>query len=101
MFSLIPTAYAAGKAAGQSNMIEQLLPLILIIVVFYVFLILPQQKQKKKHKEFIESLKRGDKIITSSGIYGTIVKVGEKDLTIEVSDGVNVKITKSSVAARQ
>jgi len=101
MFSFVPQAYAAAKAAGQPSMIAQLVPLILIIVVFYVFLILPQQKQKKKHREFIESLKRGDKIITSSGIYGTIVKVGEKDFTIEIADGVQIKITKSSVAARQ
>jgi len=101
MVSLIPTAYAAGGAAQQPSVLAQIVPLILIIAVFYVFLILPQQKQKKKHKEFIESLKRGDKIITTSGIYGTIVKVGERDFTIEIADGVQIKITKNSVAARQ
>ncbi len=101
MLSLIQTAYAAGGAAQQPSVLAQIVPLILIIAVFYVFLILPQQKQKKKHKEFIESLKRGDKIITTSGIYGTIVKVGEKDFTIEIADGVQIKITKNSVAARQ
>ncbi len=101
MLSLIPTAYAAGGAAQQPSVLAQIVPLILIIAVFYVFLILPQQKQKKKHKEFIESLKRGDKIITTSGIYGTIVKVGERDFTIEIADGVQIKITKNSVAARQ
>ncbi len=101
MFSLVPAAYAAAETARHPSMIAQFVPLILIIVVFYVFLILPQQKQRKKHKEFVESLKRGDKIITSSGIYGTIVKVGEKDFTIEIADGVQIKITKSSVAARQ
>ncbi len=100
MFSLIPNAYAAG-AAQQPSLLAQIVPLVLIVVVFYVFLILPQQKQKKKHREFIESLKRGDKIITSSGIYGTIVKVGENDFTIEIADGVQIKITKNSVVAKQ
>ncbi len=99
MFSFVNVAYAA--QTQQPSMIAQLVPLVLIIVVFYVFLILPQQKQRKKHQEFINSLKRGDKIITSSGIYGTIVKVGEKDFTIEIADGVQIKITKSSVVAKQ
>ncbi|WP_035588371.1 preprotein translocase subunit YajC [Hippea jasoniae] len=100
MFDLIPAAYAAGSP-HQPGMIAQIVPLLLIIVVFYVFLILPQQKQRKKHKEFIESLKRGDKIITSSGIYGTIVKVNEDNFVIEIADGVNIKISKNSVMSKQ
>ncbi|WP_022670260.1 preprotein translocase subunit YajC [Hippea alviniae] len=100
MLSFVNVAYAAAQTEHPS-MIAQLVPLILIVVVFYVFLILPQQKQRKKHQEFINSLKRGDKIITSSGIYGTIVKVGDNDFTIEIADGVQIKVTKSSVAAKQ
>ncbi|AEA33742.1 preprotein translocase subunit YajC [Hippea maritima] len=100
MFSLVPEAFAAGSAA-QPSMWAQIIPLILIVVVFYVFLILPQQKQRKKHQEFINSLKRGDKIITSSGIYGTITKVNEDNFVIEIADGVQIKISKNSVVSKQ
>ncbi len=99
MFPLVENAYAAG-GAGQPGMLAQIIPLVLIIVVFYLFLILPQQKQRKKHKEFIESLKRGDKVITSSGIYGTITKVNENDFVIEIADGVNIKIIKDNIVSK-
>ncbi len=99
MFSLIPSAYAA-SGAGQPSMVAQIIPLALIVVVFYLFLILPQQKQKKKHKEFISSLKRGDKVITTSGIYGTIVKVNERDLVLEIADNVHIKIIKDNVISK-
>ncbi len=99
MFSFVSNAYAAG-GGSQPGMIAQVIPLVLIIVVFYFFLILPQQKQRKKHREFIESLKRGDKIITSSGIYGTITKVNERDLVVEIAEGVNIKLLKDNVVSK-
>ncbi len=99
MFSLVTNAYAAG-GASQPGMIAQMIPLVLIIVVFYLFLILPQQKQRKKHKEFIESLKRGDKVITSSGIYGTITKVNDREFVLEISEGVNIKILKDNIVSK-
>jgi preprotein translocase subunit YajC len=99
MFPLVTNAYAAG-GAGQPGMMAQIIPLVLIIVVFYLFLILPQQKQRKKHREFIESLQRGDKVITSSGIYGTITKVNEKDFVIEIAEGVNIKILKDNIISK-
>ena len=99
MFSLVTNAYAAG-GASQPGMIAQIIPLVLIIVVFYLFLILPQQKQRKKHREFIESLKRGDKVVTSSGIYGTITKVNERDFVLEIAEGVNVKILKDNIVSK-
>ncbi len=99
MFSLIPNAYAAG-GGGQPGILAQIIPLVLIVVVFYVFLILPQQKQRKKHREFIESLRKGDRVITSSGIYGTIVKVNERDFVIEIADGVQIRILKDNVISK-
>ena len=71
--------------------IAQFIPLILIFVIFYFFLIRPQQKRVKDHKAMVESLKRGDEIITSGGIIGTIDKVMEDD-RIEVVIGENVKV---------
>ena len=71
--------------------IAQFIPLILIFVIFYFFLIRPQQKRVKDHKAMVESLKRGDEIITSGGIIGTIDRVMEDD-RIEVIIGDNVKV---------
>ena len=71
--------------------IAQFIPLILIFVIFYFFLIRPHQKRVKDHKAMVESLKRGDEIITSGGIIGTIDRVMEDD-RIEVTIGENVKV---------
>ena len=71
--------------------IAQFIPLILIFVIFYFFLIRPQQKRVKDHKAMVESLKRGDEIITSGGIIGVIDRVMEDD-RIEVIIGENVKV---------
>ncbi|MBD1150383.1 preprotein translocase subunit YajC [Pelagibacterales bacterium SAG-MED29] len=71
--------------------IAQFIPLILIFVIFYFFLIRPQQKRVKDHKAMVESLKRGDEIITSGGIIGTIDRVMEDD-RIEVIIGENTKV---------
>ena len=75
------------------------LPLILIFVVFYFLLIRPQQRKVKQHKEKLSNLKRGDKIVTSGGIIGTINKVADnRELTLEVADNVEIKIASGMVA---
>jgi len=71
--------------------ITQFIPLILIFVIFYFFLIRPQQKRVKEHKTMVESLKRGDEVITSGGIIGVVERVMEDD-RIEVILGENVKV---------
>ncbi len=81
------------NAAG----IGQFIPLILIFVIFYFFLIRPQQKKVKEHKAMVQALKRGDKVVTSGGIVGTIERVIDND-TVEVliSDNVKVEIVRST-----
>ena len=77
--------------------IAQFIPLILIFVIFYFFLIRPQQKKVKDHKIMVENLKRGDQVITSGGIVGTVERVMENDkLEIQISENVKVKIVKST-----
>ena len=75
------------------------LPLILIFGVFYILLIRPQQKKVKLHREMLNNLRRGDKIITSGGIIGSINKVSEnRELQVEISDDVEIKIAPGMVA---
>ena len=77
--------------------IGQFIPLILIFVIFYFFLIRPQQKKVKEHKIMVENLKRGDQVITSGGIIGTVERVMENDkLEIQISENVKVEIVKST-----
>jgi len=77
--------------------IGQFIPLILIFVIFYFFLIRPQQKKVKEHKLMVENLKRGDKVITSGGIVGSIERVMDNDkVEVAISENVKVEIIKST-----
>ena len=77
--------------------IGQFIPLILIFVIFYFFLIRPQQKKVKEHKLMVENLKRGDKVITSGGIVGSIERVIDNDkVEVSISENVTVEVIKST-----
>ena len=84
--------------SGQG--IAQFIPLILIFVIFYFFLIRPQQKRVKDHKAMVASLKRGDEVITSGGIIGTIDKVMEDDrIEVIIGDNTKVQIIRSTITS--
>ena len=77
--------------------IGQFIPLILIFVIFYFFLIRPQQKKGKEHKAMVEGLKRGDKVITTGGIVGTVERIIDNEkVEVNISENVNVEIVRSS-----
>ena len=77
--------------------IGQFIPLILIFVIFYFFLIRPQQKKVKEHKAMVEALKRGDKVITSGGIVGTVERVIDNEkVEVMIADNVKVEIVRST-----
>ncbi|MES3017114.1 MAG: preprotein translocase subunit YajC [Bacteroidota bacterium] len=78
--------------------IGQFLPMILIIVVFYFFMIRPQMKKAKDHKKYVEELKKGDKVITTSGIHGKIVDVNDATFLVEVDSGTKIRFEKSSIS---
>lgn len=99
---LMPSiVYAAGEAAPAAPAGSPLLgflPLAIIFAIFYFLLIRPQQKKQKEQKEMLGNLKAGERIITNSGIYGTIVKMTEKNVTVQIADGVKVKIARGAIA---
>ena len=81
----------------ESSGIGQFIPLILIFVIFYFFLIRPQQKKIKDHKIMVENLKRGDNVITSGGIVGTVERIIDNEkIEVSISENVNVEIVKST-----
>jgi preprotein translocase subunit YajC len=88
-----------GAASGQgAGGFTAFIPLILMFVIFYFLLIRPQQKKAKEHREMIGNLKKGDRIITSGGIYGTITGADENILTVEIAEKVRVKLNRGNVA---
>jgi preprotein translocase subunit YajC len=95
---LVTSAWAqdAGAASGSAWM--QLLPLVLIFVVFYFLLIRPQTKRAKEHREMVGKLASGDEVVTTGGLLGRIAEVGDNFLTLEIADGVRVKVQKFQVA---
>lgn len=90
---------AGGGGAAQGNPIMAFMPLIILFVIFYFLLIRPQQKKAKAHQEMINNLKKGDRVITSGGIHGTITSLDESTATVEIADKVRVKVTRGSIAA--
>ncbi len=88
----------AQAAAQQPSMLASFIPLILIFLIFYFLLIRPQQKKQKEHKVLLDSIQRGDEILSSGGILGKVIKVDNDKLTVEISKGVNVIIIRSTVA---
>ncbi len=82
---------------GQ-NPIVSFLPIVLIVVVFYFFMIRPQMKKQKEQVKFKEAIQKGDKIVTIGGIHGKITEIQDKTFTIEVENGVKLKIEKSAVS---
>ncbi|MEO0304752.1 MAG: preprotein translocase subunit YajC, partial [candidate division WOR-3 bacterium] len=87
-------------ATQQANPLVSLLPLIIMFAALYLLFILPQQKAEKKHKEMLNSLNKGDKVILSSGIIGTITNIKEDIIFLEISPKVEIKVLKSTVTKK-
>ncbi len=85
------------QAADAPNPLMSLLPFLLIIVVFYFFMIRPQMKRQKELRKYRDALKKGDKIITTGGIYGRVLEVKDAQVIMEIADDVKIKIDKSAV----
>lgn len=86
-------------AAGQTSSLLSMAPMVLIFVVFYFLMIRPQQKKVREHQKMVEGLRRGDKVITSGGIIGKIVKVSDdNEATVEIADGIQIRVVRSTIS---
>ena len=89
----------AGGAGGGMAAFQQIIPLVFMFAIFYFLLIRPQQKKAKEHKALLEAMKKGDNVITAGGVHGKVTAVENEIVTLEVANNVNIKITKSYIAA--
>lgn len=96
---MISIAFAQGKPVGSGGgLLEMLMPLALMFLVFYFLLIRPQQKRAKQHREVLKNLKRGDEVVTASGIHGTIDGLNDAVLTLEIANNVKIRVDRHQVA---
>ena len=95
---LVSPAYAQA-AEAQPSILGTLFFPILLIAVFYFLIIRPQQKRAKEHREMVESISAGAEVVTSGGVLGRIKEVGEQFFTVEIADGVVIKVQKHAIGA--
>jgi preprotein translocase subunit YajC len=91
-------AQQGSQPGGPQAIFTSFLPLIIIFAIFYFLLIRPQQKRAKEHREMLNALRKGDKVITNGGIYGVVESVGEKTVTLKIAENTKIKIGKAYIA---
>ena len=95
----LPLMAPAPTGGEQPNPLIQMLPIALIFVIFYFLLIRPQQAQQKKHQEMLKNVKKGDRDITSSGLYGRVVGVSDTDVTVQIAKDVEIQLQRGAITA--
>ena len=89
---------AATKPSGTATFLTTFGPLIIIVILFYVLLLAPQRKREKKHKALLNTLKKGDKVVTSTGIYGEVFSVAQDTIVLEIAPKVKVTFQRNAIA---
>jgi len=97
---LIPVAHAqaAGAAPGPTGMLSTFLFPIILVAIMYFLMIRPQMKRQKEHRAMLDKLSRGDEVLTNGGIAGTVAEMGENFITVEIANGVQVRLQKAAIA---
>lgn len=103
MIALALLGFAEGAwaqaAPTPQNQLLGFLPLIVIFALFYFLLIRPQQKKQREHRQMVDALAGGDEIVTGGGVLGKVVEVGDQFVTVEVANGVAIKVQKHTIGA--
>ena len=96
---LISPAYAQAAGGSSASAIMQMAPLALIFVVFYFFLIRPQQKKAKDTKAMLDAIRRGDRVVTGGGIIGTVAKVNNDEVLVDIAENARVRVVRSTIVS--
>ena len=91
-------AQGIGGGSSSSGTLLSLIPFVLIFVIFYFLVILPQQKRTKQQKALLAALKKGDKVVTASGIWGTVTNLGKETVTLQIADSTKIRMEREQVA---
>ncbi|MBB1496944.1 preprotein translocase subunit YajC [Paracoccus sp. MC1862] len=98
MFVSPAFAQAAAPAAGGGAAFAQFIPLILVFLIMYFLIMRPQQKKMKLHRQMIETLKKGDTVITQGGIIGKVMAVRDDEVEVEIAQGVRIRVVRPTIA---
>ena len=102
MKSILPALGQVAAPSAVPSITEQLLQMlpmfILIVVIFYFLIYRPQKQQREKHKALLNELKKGDKVVTSSGIWGTVTNIGKETVTLQVAENAKIKVIREHIA---
>ena len=91
----------AAPAQGGPNAWVQLMPFALVLAIFYFIILLPMKRRQQKVATFLDGLKEGDKVVTSGGIYGTITKIGDQALHLQIADRVRIDVSRNAIVGYQ
>ena len=92
---------ALSASSGQGNPLVQLIPFALVLAIFYFIILLPMKKRQKKVQEFLSALKVGDRVITSGGIYGSITKMTDQTLQLQIAQNVRIEVARHAIVGYQ
>ena len=91
----------ASPQAGQPSLWVQFIPFLLVLAIFYFIILLPMKKRQQKVQAFLGALKVGDRVITSGGIYGSIAKLNEQSIQLQIANNVRIEVARSAIAGYQ
>ena len=97
----LPFMAAMAQPAQSPNIWSQLMPFVLMIGIFYILVLLPMRRRQKKIQDFQSALKVGDRVITTSGIYGSVTRLDEKTVQVQIADKVRVDVARASIGGYQ
>ena len=100
MFDPIHPLLAQAEEGTRGSPLGTLLPILLMVVVFYFLLIRPQQRRQRQQRELLSAVKVGDEVVTIGGMYGTVTRVDDEDITVEIAPGVDIRMLKQAIARR-
>jgi preprotein translocase subunit YajC len=101
IYSTLPVVALATPPDQNVSPWVQFLPFILVIAIFYFVILLPMKRRQKKVQQFLEALKVGDRVVTSSGIYGTVSKITDRTVKVKIADNVTIELSKAAIAGYQ
>ena len=97
---LMAPSPGADGAGGGNSMMSMFIMIAFVIAIMYFFMIRPQQKRQKEHQAMLESIKKGDRVVTTAGMHGTVSDLDDKTYTVQIADNVKVKFEKASIASK-
>ncbi|OGU12683.1 MAG: preprotein translocase subunit YajC [Ignavibacteria bacterium GWB2_35_12] len=99
--NILAMSQPGGGQSGSGSLISMLVMFGAVILIMYFLMIRPQQKRQKEHQKMLENLKKGDKVVTTAGIHGTITDIDGSSMILQVSDNVKITFEKSAIAAKK